>query len=182
LGYYSLLPWPRARLAASSTETRTVPDSTSDRACHGSRPRASADLQPRDRGLGAKRNAMTRINKQEQDTRINAAIKDWQVKKPLPGLPSLKRPVRIKLGSYVCNTEGELLNPNVNVLMTMHECMITTHTALVRVLQPTDERGYISGYYHEIVEVSFQSAEMSDGNVFTGWAPIATLSNSVTPQ
>jgi hypothetical protein len=131
---------------------------------------------------GQQRNNMARAGIKEQDKKINSAIYDWLAVKPLPNLPDLRQPVRIKVGSYVCNTAGELLNPNVEIVTSMQECIITAHTMLVSVLQPTNQKDFISDYYHEIVQVSSRSAAISDGNTYTGWVPIACLGNGIKPH
>jgi hypothetical protein len=51
------------------------------------------------------------------------------------------------------------------------------------VLQPVNESDYITGYLHEIVEISYQSGDMSEWQcVYSVGSPIPTLSHSTVPQ
>jgi hypothetical protein len=112
-----------------------------------------------------------------QDTLIKNALHDWQLRRPLPGLPSLQRPVHVKTGVMACNEAAELINPNKRELIFLGECVITGRNITVKVVQPTDQREYLVAHVAAIVEVLWQSDDVSDGNIYTAWVDISSLSN-----
>jgi hypothetical protein len=112
-----------------------------------------------------------------QETLVKAAMHDWHLRRPLPGLPSLQRPVHVKTGVLACNDAAELINPNKRELVFLGECVLTSHNVTVKVIQPTDQYEYIVAHVAGIVEILWQSQDISDGNIYTAWVDISSLSN-----
>jgi hypothetical protein len=121
----------------------------------------------------------TRLMKNlSQNRSEEQAQKDWASDKPLPDLPSLHRPVHIQNGSYVCDTAGELLNPNWPELLYLKECAFAPQVIhSIRVIQPGNLRDYVVGYHFNIIEIMWQTDDVTDGKVYTGWVHISDLNN-----
>lgn len=115
----------------------------------------------------------------EQDKLINLAIHDWQLKRSLPGLPDLKRPVYVKTGVIACNESEDLVNPHKAELFWLGQCVQTGHNIVnIRVIEPVTEREYITGHIFHIVEVIWwDEGKPSSGNIYTAWVHTDDLAN-----
>jgi hypothetical protein len=118
------------------------------------------------------------IGQSSPDPKMKAAVRDWSAHRGLPGLPSLQKPVFVIKGSPLCSSGGALLNPNRAAVIWTGACALATRDMRVSVLVPTDMRTYLEDHYSQIVEVSWRSANISDGNVYRGWTFIASLKNA----
>jgi hypothetical protein len=112
-----------------------------------------------------------------QQLLLSLAIHDWKAHEHLPFLPRLDRPIHIKQGSVICNTGGELLNPNKPVLFRLQECIVLPVPLPVQVLEPTEEEEYVTDHMTGAIQIIYRSKDVSDGHVYGGWVFIKSLSN-----
>jgi hypothetical protein len=109
---------------------------------------------------------------------MEAALYDLQNHLPLPGLPSLKKPVFLAKGATVCSSAGALGNPNRDITLAIKACTIIPRTVRVSVLNPDDAKEYITDHYFGIISVVWHSDEISDATVHVGWTYISELTNN----
>lgn len=115
--------------------------------------------------------------KAKQDQQITEARRLFSLHKPLPALPSLDRPVHVKVGVWACNTAGELLNPNKRELVYLGECVVTGHKISVRVMPPNNLEDYILSYVKNVVLVIWTNDKVGDASIYTAWVNPRDLSN-----
>lgn len=83
----------------------------------------------------------------------------------------MKKPIYIKAYSLVCNTSGEMANPNKKVLIMIEECMVAPVDVRVKVIKTPK---YLLDL--NIIEVVAEG-ESSDGTKYYGWTDISSLKN-----
>ena len=114
----------------------------------------------------------------------NDAYKDWRAGKPLPGMPDLALPVRVKAGATLCETDG-LLTPQaagaMQVAKLAGSCADTPRAIPVRILPPRDAQSYMQAYVSGTVRVAISSPEQSDASVTLAWARIVDLESGRVP-
>ncbi len=114
---------------------------------------------------------------QQADPKLERALRDWQAKRPLPGMPNLRKPVFLVKGSLVCDSAGSLINPNKKELLFLGVCAPAPRDIRVSVIPPTDAQEYLRDHYHQIVSVVWHSDEMSNASTYKGWVLISGLRN-----
>jgi|SRR5579859_1033916 len=114
---------------------------------------------------------------EQKDPRMESALQDFNVKHPLPGLPSLRKAVFLTKGSVVCSSPGAFANPNRDLVLLTGACLITPRDIKVSVLPPTGAEEYIRDHYFHMVAITWQSDEVSNGTVRVGWTQISRLRN-----
>jgi hypothetical protein len=108
---------------------------------------------------------------------INAAVADFNAQRPLPGLPSLKKPVYLTANSKVCDSPDSYANPNTAITVMVGACAIVPRKIQVMVYPPTDRENYVRGHVFGMVLVGLRSGEPSDGNMYRGWVSTSSLSH-----
>lgn len=96
---------------------------------------------------------------------------------PLPGLPNLHKPVRLRAESLVCRSPGALRNPNVMITVQIGACELTSDEVRVLVHEPTTAESYIQSGYYGIVLVSWEPPAMSSARRGRGWVSLNRLRN-----
>jgi hypothetical protein len=115
-----------------------------------------------------------------QQLLLARAVHDWKAGAHLPFMPNLNRPVHIRKGAWVCNSGGELLNPNKLALMWLHECLQSPKDVhIIGVMEPLgiNEEEYVADHMTGTVQIVYRSREQSDANVYTAWVFVKSLSN-----
>ena len=117
----------------------------------------------------------------EQSTRpktdMDAALQDLAAHRRLPGLPDLKKPVFVIPQSLICESAAALANPNTQFLIWSGNCIVADRKIRVSVFPPRGSEEYLNAHVFKMVSIGFRSAEISNGNVFTGWVKINSLEN-----
>jgi hypothetical protein len=108
---------------------------------------------------------------------MGEAMRDLRANRPLPGLPNLNKSVFVIPQSIICESPGELANPNTQMLLKAGVCAVSDKKIKVTVLLPRDEEEYISDHVHNMVSIKIGSRTASVGNVFIGWVKIPSLKN-----
>jgi hypothetical protein len=60
----------------------------------------------------------------QKDPKVESALQDLRGARPLPGLPSLKKPVLVMKDSVVCTSPGALVNPNRDLALLTGACSL----------------------------------------------------------
>lgn len=110
-------------------------------------------------------------------TNANVALSDFQQGKPLEGLPDLKKPVYIKPNILVCESSGALANPNVPILLNIGACVYTEVKMRINVRVPRDAQSYMQNYMYSMIQVTWQTGELSSPGVSSGWLYLDGLTN-----
>ena len=122
------------------------------------------------------------VNSQAQDTPplrtdTDMALRDFEQRKTLAGLPDLKKPVYIKPKILVCESASSLANPNVSGLLLTRVCAYSEKNIKVNVLVPQDAQTYMQNYLYSMIEVSWQTGEHSSRRTAYGWLYLNGLTN-----
>ena len=118
-----------------------------------------------------------RVRQSPQSASIEAALKDLNAGRPLPGLPLLDRPVFVRADAIVCRSLGTLANPNAQLLLVAGACVLMPRDQRVRVVLPTSAREYIDGHSLAAVRIYWRSEQESVANTYDGWVRISELRN-----
>jgi hypothetical protein len=108
---------------------------------------------------------------------VNEAMQDLFAGKPIPGLPNLNKPVFLAPNSFVCSSRGALANPNKDILLKTRDCVLTEKKIRVSVVQPRTQDDYIEAHVARVIKVMWQSSAISDATVYSGWTPVAGITN-----
>jgi hypothetical protein len=104
-------------------------------------------------------------------------LRDFQAHVPLQGLPDLTRPVFLKIGSWVCVREDQLLDPNRSKLFDSHVCSSSYEAIHVSVGSAKSAGEYGFERKFGVAYISWYIPDTPTGTLYTAWTSMSNLGN-----
>jgi hypothetical protein len=106
-------------------------------------------------------------------------MRNYQLGRPIPGLPDLNRPVHIKKGNMICSNAADLLNPDKATLLYLLQCVVSNNDVQVKIVRPRSARMYFVCYLYGLVEVQVPWAHQKSeaDEIHSDWVLVTALSN-----